>query len=200
MTPYEVFFFSSGAVEERGRREDLALIGRTSTSASRSAACCRWRSWRCAALVLAPAAFSVDTFPGRAAGVAAARQARSGVVILGIFAATFGAALETALSVRLLRFPVLRMAVGQVRASRAGAPASTSSCSSRSSLRRARRHDGSIPIKVTEYSIVFSAAALPLTYFPILVVSNDPDYMGEHTNGRFLNLDRDRRTSSSSSW
>ena len=30
------------------------------------------------------------------------------------------------------------------------------------------------PIKVTEYSIVLSAAALPLTYFPILVVANDP--------------------------
>ena len=44
------------------------------------------------------------------------------------------------------------------------------------------------PVKVTEYSIVLSAAALPLTYFPILVIANDPGYMGEdHTNGRFLN-------------
>jgi Mn2+/Fe2+ NRAMP family transporter len=44
------------------------------------------------------------------------------------------------------------------------------------------------PVKVTEYSIVLSAAALPLTYFPILVVANDPRYMGEHTNGRVLNV------------
>ena len=29
-------------------------------------------------------------------------------------------------------------------------------------------------MKVTEYSIVLSAAALPLTYFPILVIANDP--------------------------
>jgi Mn2+/Fe2+ NRAMP family transporter len=43
------------------------------------------------------------------------------------------------------------------------------------------------PIKVTEYSIVMSAAALPLTYFPILVVANDPTYVGEKTNSRFLN-------------
>jgi manganese transport protein len=43
------------------------------------------------------------------------------------------------------------------------------------------------PIKVTEYSIVLSAAALPLTYFPILVVANDPVYMGERTNGRVMN-------------
>jgi Mn2+/Fe2+ NRAMP family transporter len=43
------------------------------------------------------------------------------------------------------------------------------------------------PVKVTEYSIVLSAAALPLTYFPILVVANDPDYMGEYANGRLAN-------------
>jgi Mn2+/Fe2+ NRAMP family transporter len=43
------------------------------------------------------------------------------------------------------------------------------------------------PIKVTEYSIVLSAAALPLTYFPILVVANDRTYMGDRTNSRLLN-------------
>jgi Mn2+/Fe2+ NRAMP family transporter len=43
------------------------------------------------------------------------------------------------------------------------------------------------PIKVTEYSIVLSAAALPLTYLPILIVANDPTYVGEKTNSKFLN-------------
>jgi Mn2+/Fe2+ NRAMP family transporter len=43
------------------------------------------------------------------------------------------------------------------------------------------------PIKVTEYSIVLSAAALPLTYFPILIVANDPTYVGEKTNSKALN-------------
>jgi Mn2+/Fe2+ NRAMP family transporter len=43
------------------------------------------------------------------------------------------------------------------------------------------------PILVTELSVVFSAVALPLTYFPILVVANDPDYMAEHVNGRLAN-------------
>jgi len=43
------------------------------------------------------------------------------------------------------------------------------------------------PIKVTEYSVVFSAVALPLTYFPILVIANDARYMGDKTNGRLLN-------------
>ncbi len=43
------------------------------------------------------------------------------------------------------------------------------------------------PIKVTEYSIVLSAAALPLTYFPILVVANDRTYMGDDVNGPVKN-------------
>jgi Mn2+/Fe2+ NRAMP family transporter len=36
--------------------------------------------------------------------------------------------------------------------------------------------------------VVFSAVALPLTYFPILVIANDPDYMGDKVNGRVTNL------------
>jgi Mn2+/Fe2+ NRAMP family transporter len=43
------------------------------------------------------------------------------------------------------------------------------------------------PIMLTEYSVVFSAIALPLTYFPILVVANDRTYMGHHVNGRVAN-------------
>jgi Mn2+/Fe2+ NRAMP family transporter len=43
------------------------------------------------------------------------------------------------------------------------------------------------PIAVTEYSVVFSAVALPLTYIPILFVSNDPDYMGRAVNGPVVN-------------
>ena len=43
------------------------------------------------------------------------------------------------------------------------------------------------PVTVTEYSVVFSAVALPLTYFPILVISNDRDYMGDQVNGRTMN-------------
>ena len=34
---------------------------------------------------------------------------------------------------------------------------------------------------------MFSAVALPLTYFPILVVANDRDYLGDHVNGRLSN-------------
>jgi Mn2+/Fe2+ NRAMP family transporter len=43
------------------------------------------------------------------------------------------------------------------------------------------------PVQLTEFSVVFSAIALPLTYLPILIVANDPEYMGEQVNGRITN-------------
>jgi Mn2+/Fe2+ NRAMP family transporter len=44
------------------------------------------------------------------------------------------------------------------------------------------------PIKVTEYSIVLSAAALPLTYVPIYLVANDTEYMGDNANRVLSNV------------
>ena len=43
-------------------------------------------------------------------------------------------------------------------------------------------------MKITEYSIVFSAVALPLTYFPVLIIANDPNYVGTKTNTRPANI------------
>jgi len=43
-------------------------------------------------------------------------------------------------------------------------------------------------VLVTEYSVVFSAIALPLTYLPILIVANDSEYMGDKTNGKATNM------------
>jgi Mn2+/Fe2+ NRAMP family transporter len=35
--------------------------------------------------------------------------------------------------------------------------------------------------------LIFSAVALPLTYFPILIVANDVGYMGDKVNSRMTN-------------
>jgi Mn2+/Fe2+ NRAMP family transporter len=44
------------------------------------------------------------------------------------------------------------------------------------------------PVKITEYAVVLSAVALPLTYFPILVVANDRDYLGDDVNSWWVNI------------
>jgi Mn2+/Fe2+ NRAMP family transporter len=43
-------------------------------------------------------------------------------------------------------------------------------------------------VKITEYSVIFSVVALPLTFLPILLIANDAAYMGEHRNGRLANV------------
>jgi Mn2+/Fe2+ NRAMP family transporter len=106
--------------------------------------------------------------------------------ILGVFAATFGAALETALSSGYTVAQYFGWQWGKYVRPRQAARFHLVVLVSMigAALWGITSVD---PVKVTEYSIVLSAAALPLTYFPILVIANDPAYMGEDTNGRLLN-------------
>jgi Mn2+/Fe2+ NRAMP family transporter len=43
------------------------------------------------------------------------------------------------------------------------------------------------PVTVTIISVVLGAAAIPLTYFPVLIVANDARYLGRWVNGRWTN-------------
>ncbi len=43
------------------------------------------------------------------------------------------------------------------------------------------------PLKLTMYSMAFTALILPVVVLPLLVLMNDPHYVGEHRNGRVGN-------------
>ena len=187
MTPYEVFFFSSGAVEEKWSRADLRQEKANVYIGFPLGGLLSLAIMAGSAAVLAPREISVDHLSQVALPTTIALgKVGLAVLIIGFAAATFGAALETALSSgyaiaqyfgwewgkrvpprEAARFHVvvLLSLIGAVLFGLTGVD----------------------PIKVTEYSIVLSAAALPLTYFPILVVANDPDYMGHLVNGRIVN-------------
>ena len=179
MTPYEVFFFSSGAVEEHWTRRDLATNRANVLVGFPLGGLLSLAIMVTAALVFAP----VDISVGQLSQVVLPVSLELGKVglafaILGIFAATFGAALETALSAGYTVAQYFGWQWGKyVRPRRR--LASTSSCWSPSLAAALWGMTGVDPVKVTEYSIVLSAAALPLTYFPILVIANDPGYMGD---------------------
>jgi Mn2+/Fe2+ NRAMP family transporter len=187
MTPYEVFFFSSGAVEDGWTEEDLGtnrwnvyigfpLGGLLSLAIMASAH-----------LVLAPRSISVDQLSQVVLPVASVvGKLGLAAAILGIFAATFGAALETGLSAGYTIAQHLGWQWGKfVKPREAARFHLVVLLSILGAMLFAL--SGVDPVKVTEYSIVLSAAALPLTYFPILVIANDPDYMGDKVNGRILN-------------
>jgi Mn2+/Fe2+ NRAMP family transporter len=188
MTPYEVFFFSSGAVEEHWKPKDLGttrlnvivgfpLGGMLSIAIASSAA-----------LVLLPGQVEVTSLSQMVMPVAAAGgKLFLAFVIVGIVAATFGAALETALSGGYILAQFLGWPWGKFRrpaeAARFHVVMIVTIVTGAAVL-----YTGVDPIMVTEYSVVFSAIALPLTYLPILIVANDSQYMGDHTNGRVTNM------------
>jgi manganese transport protein len=187
MTPYEVFFFSSGAIEEKWTVKELGqsranvLIGFPLGGLLSIAIA------TCATIVLLPKAIEVTSLSQVVLPVAqAGGKIALAFVIVGILAATFGAALETTLSSGYTLAQYFGWSWGKFRR-----PAQA-----------ARFHltmiiclligvavltTGADPILITEYSVVFSAIALPLTYLPILIISNDPQYMGDHVNGRATN-------------
>ena len=187
MTPYEVFFFSSGAVEEKWKVKDLSqsrmnvLVGFPLGGVLSVAIAA------CAAIVFLPKGIEVSSLSQIVLPVAlAGGKLALAVVIVGIVAATFGAALETSLSSGYTLAQFLGWSWGKFRRP----------------SQAARFHLTMIicllvavgvlmtsvdPIKITEFSVVFSAIALPLTYLPILVVANDPEYMGTYVNGRATN-------------
>ena len=188
LTPYEVFFFSSGAVEEGWSSEDLAQSRLNVLVGFPLGGLLSLAIAGCAALTLMPLGVKVTTLSQVVLPVAeAGGRVLLIAIILGVVAATFGAALETTLSTGYTLAQFFGWSWGKFRA-----PAEA-----------ARFHitmivcllvgvavlaTGVDPVMVTEISVVFSAVALPLTYLPILIVANDPDYMGDQVNPRLLNV------------
>lgn len=187
MTPYEVFFFSSGAVEEKWGPKDISQSRLNVMVGFPLGGLLSIAITVCAAVVLLPQSIEVAHLSQVVLPVAqAGGPVLLIIVILGIFAATFGAALETTLSAGYTIAQFRGWSWGKFRA-----PA-----------KAAKFHvlmivcllvgvgvlfTGVDPVAVTEFSVVFSAVALPLTYLPILIVANDPQYMGKYVNGKLTN-------------
>jgi Mn2+/Fe2+ NRAMP family transporter len=185
--PYEVFFFSSGAIEERWTRKDLMIERANVFIGFPLGSLITLSLMLGAAIVLAPAHVGVtDLYQAALPTTLVLGKWALIVVIIGFFACTFGAALETLLSCGYSVAQFFGWPWGkQVR------PAAA-----------ARFHLTMIatlvvatgvvltsvdPVKITELVVVLSAAALPLTYFPVLVVANDPSYMGDKVNSPLTN-------------
>jgi manganese transport protein len=187
MTPYEVFFFSSGAVEERWTATDLGTARLNVMVGFPLGGILSIAIASCAAIVLLPSQIDVTSLSQMVMPVVAAGgKLALAFVIIGIVAATFGAALETALSGGYILAQFLGWTWGKFRRPAEAARFHVVMFVA-IVLGAAVLFTGVDPIMVTEYSVVFSAIALPLTYLPILIVANDSQYMGDKTNGRLIN-------------
>lgn len=187
MTPYAVFFFSSGGVEEKWSVKDLPTMRANVLIGFPLGGLLSLSIAGVAALVWLPEGGQVDSLAavGLPVGVALGKIG-SAIAILGFVAATFGAACETGLSIGYSIAQYFGFQWGKkVRPSEATAFHLVILVATLGAV--AVLLTTVDPIKVTEVSVVFSAIALPLTYFPILVVANDRGYMGDHVNGRLSN-------------
>ncbi|WP_426514022.1 NRAMP family divalent metal transporter [Dactylosporangium sp. McL0621] len=187
MTPYEVFFFSSGGVEERWTAKDLTINKANVFIGFPLGGLLSLALMATAATVYHPLGMRLDNLGQSALPVVLALgKLGLAVAILGFFAATFGAAMETGLSAGYTIAQYFGWSWGKrlkpTQAARFHTVVLVSVLIGVAAL--ATMVD---PVQLTEYTLIFSAVVLPLTYLPILVVANDRDYLGDRVNGRLAN-------------
>ncbi|MFG2109295.1 NRAMP family divalent metal transporter [Micromonospora chersina] len=188
VSPYEVFFFSSGGVEARWSAADLAHARSNVLIGFPVGGFLALSLIAVATVAYHPSGASLDTLDQVARPVLTALGgAGLAAAVLAFFAVTFGAALETGLSAAYAASQYFGWQWGK-----------------RVNPREAARFHSVLlvglllgvlllmtavdPVRLTEYMLVLSAVVLPLTYLPILVVANDRNYLGDRVNGWWTNL------------
>ena len=187
MLPYETYFYAAGAIEDKWTAKYVPanrvivilgfLLGGTLAAAIMIAG----------KSLLGPLNVEAQ-LPGTAAIVVAVELGRAGLccALAGMFFAFAGAAIETAFSCAYNIAQFFGWPFGKVRAPRT-ASRFTFAWIVAFVLSALVVLTGVDPIRVVEYSIVFSVVILPLTYFPLMALSRDRDVMGVHVNGVIAN-------------
>ncbi len=187
MTPYEVFFFSSGVVEHGWTRRNLVDIRVNTIVGYVIGGLLAIGIQVCAYLVLRPRGIEVSHLSQTALPVIVAfGKMGFALAIIGIFAATFGSVIETLLSSGYTLAHHFGWTAGKTRArvetSRFSAVLLVTLLAA-----TAFALTSIDPIRITIYAVYLGAATLPFTFLPILVVANDRRYLGDLVNGRLAN-------------
>jgi Mn2+/Fe2+ NRAMP family transporter len=184
LMPYEVHFYSSGAVEERWDESNLrenrlnAIVGYALGGVL-----------ACTLIVVSGYLFhpvGVDpTDLGTTALPAQGAFGETGLLLAlgGIMFCVGGAAIDSSFAASYNLAQFLGWEWGRYRGPRK-APRFTASWLLFLFLAMLIVLSGINPVEITEYSVVLAVVALPLTYFPILMIAGDRSFMGEHANGR----------------
>ena len=188
LMPYEVHFYSSGAVEERWDRSSLrenrlnAVVGYALGGVL-----------ACALVIVSGYLFHpLGVEPGDLGTVALPAQGAYGetgllLALGGMMFCIGGAAIDSSFSASYNLAQFLGWEWGRYRGPKK-APRFTASWLIFLFLAMLIVLTGINPVEITEYSVVFAVVALPMTYLPILMIAGDRSFMGEHANGRFSSL------------
>ncbi|KUI04868.1 divalent metal cation transporter [Mycobacterium sp. IS-3022] len=187
MTPYEMFFFSSGAIENRWRRADLPEMRFNVLMGFPLGGLLAVAIQAVAFLVFFPAGIHVEHLSQTILPVAIA-MGKVGLIIalVGVFAATFGATLETLFATGYDIAQYFGWSYGKTQPPVRSARFTTTMLVLL--LTAVALALTSInPITVTIYAVTFSAILLPFAFLPVFLVGNDRAVMGELANGRISN-------------
>ena len=187
MTPYEMTFFAGGSVESHWRREDLPEMRVNVLVGFPLGALIAIAIQAVAYVVFFDAGVHVDHLSQTALPVGLA-VGKIGLVValVGIFAVTFGAAIETLFSAGYDVAQYFGWSFGKI-----DAPVRTARFMTLVAVLvlagTALALTTINPITVTVVAVAISGALLPFMYLPVLLVANDRTVMGDLRNGRLAN-------------
>lgn len=187
VSPYEVYFYSSGGVEDGWTPKDLGLNRITAFFGFSVGALLSIAILVVAAEVFRPLGIQPQHLGSTALTLGTLGQIGFLVGTMGILFAVGGAALETALSGAYSLSQFVGWPWGKYMGPRK-APRFNLVWVVFFALAMLVLATGVDPVAVTEYAVIFAAVAMPLTYAPVLLVANDSSYMGRYVNGRLANI------------
>jgi manganese transport protein len=185
--PYEVYFYSSGAVEEDWGPKDLGVNRANAIIGYSLGGLLSIALMMTAAQLFLPRGIDPETLATVALG-AEVPLGEIGLILalVGILFAVGGAAVDTSFAGAYNLAQFFGWEWGKYRRP-GGAPRFTVSWIVLLALGMLVIMSGIDAVMLTEFSVIFSVVGLPLTYIPILLVANDRIYMGEHANGKIAN-------------
>lgn len=187
LVPYEVYFYSSGAIEDRWTVKDLGL-----NRANSILGFALGGILSIALIVVAGEVFfDPQIQPGYLGTTALGAQRAFGeaglvLALLGMLFAVGGAAVECAFSGAYTLAQFAGWEWGKYRRPRE-APRFTLAWLAFFALAFVIVETGVDPVLLTEYAVILSVVALPMTYLPVLLIARDRTFMGEHANGILTN-------------
>lgn len=188
MLPYETYFYAAGAVEDGWNASDIILNRVIVVIGFSLGALLAIGLMLIGGSFLKPLLIEPQ-LPGTAALAPAMVFGKWGLIIgiLGMFFAFAGAAIENALTGAYNLAHFFGWSWGKFRPPK-DAPRFNLAWIVMLLLATLIILTGVDPVQVVEYSIIFAVVILPLTYFPMLLVARDKNYMGHFANGWLANI------------
>jgi len=181
--PYEIYFYSSGAIEEKWGKKDITVNRLNAIVGFGLGGILAVGVIVAATLTLLPRGITPDSI-GTVALIGQVPYGETGLVfaLIGILFALGGATIDCAFSAAYN----LAQHEGWKWGKRGGLerePKFVMSLAGFAVLAYAIVQTGVDPVQLTEYAVIFSMPVLPLTYLPVLLAGNDRNLMGDQVNG-----------------